>query len=94
MVFYSKLPKPAPPSSDVFNFIFHEGRENYPRNRILYRVDGTDETLTLEELEGKSRKFASVLIKRYAIKPNDVVAFLANNKVRSLEEWPCTTKLE
>ncbi|OCK79543.1 acetyl-CoA synthetase-like protein [Lepidopterella palustris CBS 459.81] len=81
MVFYSKLPKPAPPSSDVFNFIFHEGRENYPRDRVLYRVDGTDETLTLEELEEKSRRFASVLVKRYAIKPNDVVAFLANNKI-------------
>jgi 4-coumarate--CoA ligase len=81
MVFFSKLPKPEPPSSDVFNFIFREGRLNYPASKVVYKVHGTGESLTLHELEGKSRAFADVLNNKYGIKPNDVVAFLANNSV-------------
>jgi 4-coumarate--CoA ligase len=81
MVFYSKLPKPEPPSSDVFNFIFHEGRLNYSETKIVYKVHETGESLTLQELEAKSRSFADVLNNKYGIKPNDVVAFLANNSV-------------
>lgn len=81
MVFESKLPKVDPPSTDVFNFIFNTAREKYPKDKILYRVHETQETLTLGELETKSRRLASVLVKKYGIKPNDVVAFLANNSV-------------
>jgi acyl-coenzyme A synthetase/AMP-(fatty) acid ligase len=83
MVFYSKLVTPPVPTTDVFNFIFHEGRENYSAEKVLYRVHETGETLTLSQLEEQSRRFASVLTKRYAIKPNDVVTFLANNSVGS-----------
>lgn len=86
MVFESKLPKIDPPATDVFNFIFNTARENYPRDRVLYRVHETQETLTLDEVENKSRRLASVLVKKYGIKPNDVVAFLANN---SVGEPPC-----
>jgi 4-coumarate--CoA ligase len=82
MVFYSKLPKPSPPRSDLFNYILKEGRRQYSADRVLYRVHGTDEILTLGELEEKSRRFASVLHHKFGLKPNDVVAFLANNSVR------------
>jgi 4-coumarate--CoA ligase len=81
MVFESKLLKVDPPATDVFNFIFNTARENYPRDRVLYRVHETGETLTLEELESKSRRLATVLVKKYGIQPNNVVAFLANNSV-------------
>lgn len=81
MVFRSQLPLPAPPSADVFNYVFSEGRHNYPKDRVLYRVHETDETLTLNELEEKSRRFASVLTTTYNIQPDDVIAFLANNSV-------------
>lgn len=83
MVFSSKLPQIDAPATDVFNFIFKTGRENYPRDRVLYRVHETGEDLTLEDLEQRSRRLASVLVKKYNIKPNDVVAFLANNSVRT-----------
>lgn len=82
MVFFSRLPKPSPPGTDVFNYVFHAGRNNYPRDRVLYRVDETGETLTLEQLEEKSRRFADILSTKYGIKPNDVISFLADNTVR------------
>jgi 4-coumarate--CoA ligase len=81
MVFFSRLPKPSSPGTDVFNYIFHAGRDNYPRDKILYRVDENGETLTLEQLEEKSLRFADVLSKKYGIKPNDVISFLADNTV-------------
>ncbi|KAG5820531.1 hypothetical protein H9Q74_008513 [Fusarium xylarioides] len=81
MVFESKFPKVDPPSTDVFNFIFNTAREKYPKDKILYRVHSTGETLTLEELENKSLRLASVLVKKYGIKPNNVIAFLANNSI-------------
>ncbi|KAL3462221.1 hypothetical protein BJX64DRAFT_277305 [Aspergillus heterothallicus] len=82
MVFTSRLPKILPPSTDVFNFIFNTGRDEYPRDRVLYRVHETGETLTLDELESRSRRFAKVLVTKYNIKPDDVVAFLANNSIQ------------
>lgn len=82
MLFNSRLPCPSPASGDVFNYIFHYGRRAYPWQRIIYRVDGTNETLTLAELEEKSRCFADSLVRTYGIKPNDVVAILARDKVR------------
>ncbi|KAL1837591.1 hypothetical protein VTJ49DRAFT_3632 [Mycothermus thermophilus] len=81
MVFESKLPKVDAPSTDVFSFIFEKGRDNYPRDKVLYRVHETGETLTLDELEAQSRRLASVLVKKYGIRPDDVIAFLANNSI-------------
>ncbi|KAL7813737.1 acetyl-CoA synthetase-like protein [Trichoderma gracile] len=81
MVFESKFPKPEVPVADVFNFIFNAAREKYSRDKILYRVHETGETLTLDELETRSRRLASVLVKKYDIKPHDVIAFLANNSI-------------
>ncbi|KAF5263630.1 hypothetical protein FOXYS1_5596, partial [Fusarium oxysporum] len=81
MVFESKFPKVDPPSTDVFNFIFNTAREKYSKDKVLYRVHNTGETLTLEELENKSLRLASVLVKKYGIKPNNVIAFLANNSI-------------
>ncbi len=81
MLFESKLPCPARPSSDVFNYIFHHGRRAYPWQRVIYRVDKTNKTLTLAELEDRSRRFASSIISEYDIKPNDVVAIFAKDEV-------------
>ncbi|KAL2129013.1 hypothetical protein VTI74DRAFT_8352 [Chaetomium olivicolor] len=53
-MFESKLPMPPLPSSDVFNYIFHYGRQAYPWSRVIYRVDGTDEILTLAQLEDQT----------------------------------------
>ena len=82
MLFESKLPCPPRPSGDVFNYIFHYGRRAYPWQRILYRVDSTEETLTLAELEEKSRRFANAIVTQYNIKPNDVVGIVARDMVR------------
>ena len=81
MLFESNLPRPPPPSSDVFNYIFHHGRRAYPWHRVLFRIDQTNITLTLSELEEKSRRFADSIVRRYKIKPNDVVGILARDKV-------------
>ena len=82
MIFESRLPCPARPSSDVFNYIFHHGRRAYPWQRVIYRVDQTNKTLTLAELEDRSRRFASSIVSRYNIKSNDVVAVFAKDQVR------------
>lgn len=82
MLFESKLPCPPRPSSDAFNYIFHLGRRSYSRDRVIYRVNQTDITLTLAELEDKSRRFANSLVTDYDIRPNDVVAIFAKDKVR------------
>lgn len=84
MIFESRLPCLAQPSSDVFNYIFHHGRRAYPRQRVIYRVDQTNETLTLAELEDMSRRFASSIVSKYNIKPNNVVAIFANDQVELL----------
>ena len=84
MIFESRLSQPARPSSDVFNYIFHYGRRAYPWQREIYRVDETDQTLTLAELEEKSRKFADSLVKKYGVQRNDVVAILAKDKVYTM----------
>lgn len=80
MIFESKLPCPSRPSCDVFN-IFHLGRRWYPWHRVLYRVDKVTTTLTLAQLEEKSRRFADSIVRTYDIKSNDVVAILAKDKV-------------
>lgn len=84
MVFESFLEKPPLPASDVFNYVFHYGRRSYPWSRVLYRVDGTDESLTLAQLEEKSRRFARALKKKYRLQPNDVVSIAAKDKVRQI----------
>ncbi|GMG13528.1 unnamed protein product [Aspergillus oryzae] len=93
MIFESKLPLPPVPSCDAFNYIFHHGRRNYSTDRVLYRVDGTDETLTFEELEQKSRQFADAIREYYDIMPNDVVAILAKDK-KEMSETDVAARLE
>jgi acyl-CoA synthetase (AMP-forming)/AMP-acid ligase II len=80
-IFESKLEKPRLPSSDVFNYVFHHGRRAYPWNRVIYRVDGTEETLTLVQLEAKSRRFAVAIRDQFGIQANDVVSIYAKDKV-------------
>ncbi|KAL5366537.1 hypothetical protein BJX96DRAFT_182765 [Aspergillus floccosus] len=82
MIFESKLPLPSVPNTDVFNYIFHQGRRPYPWSRVLYRVDQTEETLTLAALEEKSRRFADVLRSEYDIQPKDVVSILAKDRIQ------------
>ncbi|OBT58561.1 hypothetical protein VE04_02241 [Pseudogymnoascus sp. 24MN13] len=81
MLFQSRLPKLAIPNTDVFHYLFHQGRRSYSRERILYRVDGSDETLTLAQLEERSEKLAKVLIASYSIKPGDVITILATDSI-------------
>ncbi|KFY46079.1 hypothetical protein V495_02667 [Pseudogymnoascus sp. VKM F-4514 (FW-929)] len=81
MLFQSRLPKLSTPNTDVYHYLFHQGRRSYPRDRVLYRVDGSDETLTLAQLEERSEKLAKVLIASYSIKPGDVVAVLATDSI-------------
>lgn len=81
MIFESKLPLPSVPKTDVFNYIFHQGRRPYPWSRVLYRVDQTGETLTLAELEEKSRRLADALRSEYEIMPKDVVGIFAKDRV-------------
>ncbi|EAW22737.1 AMP-binding enzyme domain protein [Aspergillus fischeri NRRL 181] len=82
MIFESKLPLPSVPKTDVFNYIFHQGRRPYPWSRVLYRVDQTGETLTLAELEEKSRRLADALRSEYDIMPKDVVGIFAKDRIQ------------
>ncbi|KAE8148715.1 hypothetical protein BDV25DRAFT_12927 [Aspergillus avenaceus] len=82
MIFESKYPLPSVPKTDVFNYIFHEGRRPYPWSRVLYRGDKSGETLTLAQLEDKSRRFADVIRSEYGIMPQDVVGILAKDKIQ------------
>ncbi len=81
MRFISKLAGVARPRTDVFSYIF-DARRPYPKDRVLYREDKTNATLTLEELEHKSRQFARVLVDQFNIQPMDVVGILATDDVR------------
>ncbi|KAJ3492278.1 hypothetical protein NLG97_g5443 [Lecanicillium saksenae] len=81
MLFQSRLPKPSLPDSTVYHYLLHQGRRDYPRDRILYRQDGSDRTLTLAELEEQSTALAKVLIGLYSIQPGDVVAIFASDTI-------------
>lgn len=81
MIFDSRLELPPVPNSDVFNYVFHHGRREYPSDRVLYRVDGKEDTLTLGDLERKSKQFAHALRTEYDIRPGDVVSILAKDRV-------------
>lgn len=81
MIFDSLLPLPSLPQADVFSYIFHHGRRDYPKDRILYRVDGTEETLTLGQLEQQSLQLARSLKTEYQIQPQDVVAIFSHDIV-------------
>ena len=54
----------------------------------MYRVDGTDESLTLAQLEDQSLRFARAINKKYGIKPNDVVSIVAKDKVTDTPGFP------
>lgn len=81
MIFSSALPEPQAPHSDVFTYIFHEGRHHYPSSQVVYRVHETQETLTLAQLEEDSRRFASVLHDDFNVRTGDVVTIFALNSV-------------
>lgn len=54
MKLVSKLPGVARPRTDVPSYLF-DARRPYPKDRVMYREDKTNATLTLEELEHRSR---------------------------------------
>ena len=93
MVFSSHLPKPALPSGDVFSYLLQQGRRDYPRERVLYRVDDSEETLTLAELEEKSRRFASVVTVDFDIRPGDAIALFAADTVSRTFDSPIKNHL-
>ena len=80
MKFVSKLAGVARPRTDVFSYIF-DARRPYPKDRVIYRQDETNATLTLEELEHRSRQFADVLVNRFNIQAMDVIGILATDSV-------------
>jgi acyl-coenzyme A synthetase/AMP-(fatty) acid ligase len=80
MKFVSKFAGVARPRRDVFNYIF-EARRPYPSDRILYTEHETGATLTLGQLERKSRQLATALIDTYGVAPGDVIAILASDSV-------------
>ncbi|KAJ5660837.1 AMP-binding enzyme domain protein [Penicillium longicatenatum] len=81
-MFESQLEQPPIPSSDVFNYVFHHGRRAYPWSKVLYRMDGTDETLTLAQLEEQSRQLGMALKNKYDIEPNDAISIYAKNRIQ------------
>ena len=82
MKFVSKLAGVARPRADVFSYIF-DARRPYSKDRIMYREDKTNATLTLEDLEHRSRQFARVLVDRFNIQAMDVVGLLLTDSVCS-----------
>jgi 4-coumarate--CoA ligase len=85
MVFLSKLPGISRPHVDVFTYLM-SARRSYPKDRIMYRVDSPDETLTLAELERKSRQVAQYLHEQFDIKAGHVVAICARDTVSIVPE--------
>ena len=79
----SNLADPEPATQDVFSYLFSK-RRDYPTDRVIYRVDGSNETLTVAELERKSRQFAYTLVNRYSVKPGDTIGILASDSVHVL----------
>ena len=80
MKFISKLAGVARPRTDVFSYFF-DARRPYPKDRVLYKEDKTEATLTLEQLEHRSRQFATILIEQFNIQIMDPVAILASDSV-------------
>ena len=80
MVFLSKLPGVSRPRIDVFSYLM-SARRPYPRDRVMYRLDGTDELLTLAELERQSRQMAKHLHDHFGIRAGHVVAICAMDSV-------------
>ncbi|PGH16486.1 hypothetical protein AJ80_05171 [Polytolypa hystricis UAMH7299] len=64
-----------------YDYIFHHGRRAYPADRVLYYADGTDQKLSLGELEEKSIQFGNALQAKYDIKPSDVVSIFARDSI-------------
>jgi acyl-CoA synthetase (AMP-forming)/AMP-acid ligase II len=81
MKFISKLAGVARPRTDVFTYLF-DARRPYPSDRVLYREDVSNATLTLDELKRKSRQFATILVEQFNIQVMDPVAVLASDSVR------------
>ncbi|KAL9593805.1 MAG: hypothetical protein Q9179_005689 [Wetmoreana sp. 5 TL-2023] len=52
-----------------------------PFDKRFVTGNKASDTLTLAELEEKSRRFANSITRTYDIKPNDVVGILARDKV-------------
>ncbi|KAJ5959213.1 AMP-dependent synthetase/ligase [Penicillium vulpinum] len=82
MIFDSVLPLPPLPRADVFSYIFRHGRQDYPKDRVLYRVDGTEKTLTLGQLEQQSLHLARSLKAEYQIQPQCVVAIFSHDLIQ------------
>ncbi|CAI7571448.1 unnamed protein product [Penicillium palitans] len=82
MIFDSLLPLPPLPQADVFSYIFRHGRRDYPKDRVLYQVDGTEETLTLGQLKQRSLQLARHLKAEYQIQPQDVVAIFSHDLIQ------------
>ena len=80
MKFVSKLAGIARPRTDVFSYMFNT-RRPYPKDRVMYKEDKTNATLTLEDLEHRSRQFAGVLVDRFNIQVMDVVGILLTDSV-------------
>ena len=80
MKFISKLAGVSRPRTDVFSYLF-DSRRAYSADRVLYREDESKATLTLGELEHKSRQFATILVQRFNIQVMDPVAVLASDSV-------------
>ena len=85
MVFFSKMVEVGRPRVDVLTYLM-SARRPYPKDRIMYRVDGTNETLTLAELERKNRQLAQHLYDNFGIRAGDVVAICAKDTVSPLPE--------
>jgi 4-coumarate--CoA ligase len=81
MVFQSSFSVTHRPNTDVFTYIFHQGRRDYPRCRVIYRSADTNEKLSLRALEDKARRLSDVFANIYKIKPGDVIALLAADSV-------------
>ena len=90
MVFFSKMADIGRPRVDVLTYLM-SARRPYSKDRIMYRVDGTNETLTLAELEHKSRQLAQHLYNRFSIRAGDVVAICAKDTVSHVPELYLTS---
>lgn len=91
MKFISKLAGVARPRTDVFTYLF-DARRPYPADCVLYREDESNATLTLAELERKSRQFATVLVQQFNIQVMDPVAILASDSVCRAEPIKMSTR--
>ncbi|KAJ2452457.1 hypothetical protein EV183_002904 [Coemansia sp. RSA 2336] len=80
MIFESQLPRVQIPNTNLVNFVLSECKRRSSANHPVFVDSETQESITVDQLEHYSEKFARVL-QSYGVQRGQVVAVFANNSI-------------